>query len=848
MIYMNKELYGINVDELEFILKDTPSNNENAEKIRRAFEGGNNNVILCGNPLSGKTSASLAYAVSNVCPCGKILYTRFDRDRYLVTGMSIDTILKKSLVNHLVVNGKQGREAVECGNYLDRFESSLDSNTLLIIDDYEINAPSPYMRHLFSLECKVLVITRCDMKNIGVNAVRTDTCDVINVNPVCDFSVLDSESRELLMTLCAILFYLDNGVEIKSSKSGVFDEESVRFYVGSLADKISVLEERGFIKRTDKGRIVIERYICQRVLSEFCPTARNCPAFMSFAEKYFDFSIMQCSKDFKAKLLLRENHDIPTAAIEEMLCAYTHFSRTDAKSGGRLYNLIFVLMLDRLADRNGKYYVSHLLFRNSNYYIKTICSCLEEGRLCDALYNPDMYSSEELSLFYGNTLKTKLDIMRMSLMFIRNVTVDLYEFYQFTFKTLYDVMEAIYREEIPSCSNDSERLLILDDVIRLCYETLGYPAVTGEHGEYIPDRDCHRYHRVFYTCEKLCDELSASSVIFGYSTLTVKLYAVYQKYIDAWLSLADKSILPSGRLLSAIHKEKYDTRLALSREISMQFNRIRIGYENCCPVFLPGNEAILKPYETELDSTIEKRLSDNKRFLCRGFDGGTKCGGKRYADFVISAIREGCDILRLLVCILDYDYPLSDNTYRILCESGLSELVCQEENTANLSKQMLLETLVFRYNAKSEKKALTGLYESIIGGLFQYVSHNSASLTRLAFCVSYSYVLNKIHDTEMICESDFITRLYEKVCLCRNVNEAVSHEVLAHALYDAACGIDTVFSDKTVYGALENFAYEQIMSRNAEITEKLECVCEKLLGRDSSKKLCENISVLLYEY
>ena len=104
--------------------------------------------------------------------------------------------------------------------------------------------------------------------------------------------------------------------------------------------------------------------------------------------------------------------------------------------------------------------------------------------------------------------------------------------------------------------------LLLDDVIRLCDELFSYSEVVDELGTYLAYRDNITSHRISFTCEKNCDTLYAISCAFGHSVMTVKLYGMYQKYIDTWLNLeAENDKTPAGKLLLSFYKEKKQERI-----------------------------------------------------------------------------------------------------------------------------------------------------------------------------------------------------------------------------------------------------------------------------------------------
>jgi hypothetical protein len=159
-------------------------------------------------------------------------------------------------------------------------------------------------------------------------------------------------------------------------------------------------------------------------------------------------------------------------------------------------------MLDRLALSGGKYCNSHLLVNNASYYLNTLCSCLEDENLLSELYSDRFYVYDSLPDFYSYNIRAKLDIVRLACMYLRNLTADLYDFASFSFKLLYDSMEYLFDKEISACDDTVKKLMLLDDVIRLCDEVFSYTQPVDEDGEYLPFRDDMKFHRISFTGEK----------------------------------------------------------------------------------------------------------------------------------------------------------------------------------------------------------------------------------------------------------------------------------------------------------------------------------------------------------
>ncbi|MBQ7399902.1 MAG: hypothetical protein IJW06_05545 [Clostridia bacterium] len=788
-------------------LLELPFQNVNSIQLKKAFESGVKNIIMYSDCPSFATACAMNYCIKENSRFSKIIYACFDRRKLLYTNQmkyhSIDAVLKACLCRPFVVDDCNKKEC-HAENYLARFENEADENTLVVIDGFDIAAPSPYMRHLFGLSCTVLVITDKNMENLpdGVLLIKEN----LSQSTPCNLDVLNDRQKELLMTLCAFLEHLDDSTPIVSSRSGVFDKESVEFYLGSLSDELCALEQYGFVTTLDSGRIYIDKSVRRYILDKLCPTLENCKVFEKFVSKLCDFRILQNVKDISAQLLSAEENYNPFVATPEFMSAYTHFSMNDKDRGIRVYNILISYILNNLSMQNGASYTWHLLSENVPYYISMLCESLLTTDAAREIYNEELYMDELLPDIYTCRIKANLDIIRVCLSFLRNTTLDVHNMWESVFEGLHKAMNEIF-DFVKKCFFDEEeKAALLDDCIRLCSESFDYFCAVDKDGIYYHNHDSFDKRRLFYNCEMESDRLHADSIPFGYSEMTLKLYQLYGKFLSEWLMLSRKTEpCHYNNLLKQIHEEKLCDRSKTLEEIKAHFKRLSLGYDSFTDIY-DGDV-----FDIENMQISEKRLQDNKRFLLRGFDGNTKKGAEGYTDSIIAVIKESKCPLRTALTILSPDYPISDESYRLLVKKNFAFYLSKNKNMPNLSLQLLLETLVCDYDNCHDRDGQKELYEEMLVYISERISVTEAFLERMYHAVSSMYVSVKkreLSTSERMSCDGFCDRLYEKYCAESNFKPKYCDDYIGRYLYERFKGIKTTVDESFLINAIDIHAHE----------------------------------------
>lgn len=748
----------------------------------------------------------------------KILYAKYDRDKYLYNTdmkcLGLDTVLKKCL-SRSFIQKEIDFDSIKC-NYFSEFEAALDENTLLIIDNFDVAAPTPYMRHLLAHECPLLIISRCRMNSLPKEIPVIKLTDAVYDNTQVESNInsLSERQTELLMTLCGMLYYLENSTDIESSKSGVFDKSSVEFYLGDLANELSALKDKNLINISPRGEIKVPSEISSYVLSVLKPSMQNCKTFMKFINKLCGFTIMQNYKDTYAKLVTKENLYSSFVSSIELANVYTYFCHSDKNCTKHIYNILSSMMLDRNSMHKGTFNCRHLLWNNRCYFLSIAAGFLRNKNESEYIYSDELYFDEPPSYIYSHSIKAELDIIRFCVTLLRNTTSDLYKESEYIFAILLSAMKTILEIVTDKEYDDEDKAEVLDNVIRLCSETFGYTRVFDVDGSYYHFRDDMQNSRVFYTCERECDTLYASSVLMGYSPLTLTLYRVFQDYISLYLLLSNNIYdNEETQLLVQYNRESIEFYRQISSDISVNLKRITCGFDIYFD-FYAEKDTESKIYEKTDEQSLEKILSDNKRYLSRGFDGGTKTGAGKYSDMIMETVKKCDEPLRVILPIFDTSFPLCDYTYKALLDKNFIKLICNSESIPNLTKQIILESLVYSYSEYEGKPEKVSLQRLLICHLDECISHNSSSSQRLYHAAASAFLRHRLHELSnvksirLMTLSDFSKNLYERHCLGNESSETFADDYIADILYRIAENTNIHINNKKLLKALKVWIYE----------------------------------------
>ena len=126
-------------------------------EISKAFDTGKQCIIIQGIGGMGKSSVALRYANANKEIFDNICFVKIEEN--LNEDLSVDDKIKMSLGRFVANN-----DATEKWQ---SFSKLVTDNTLLIIDNYDVDKISPYVMELLGFGCKMIITTRTKFKNDG---------------------------------------------------------------------------------------------------------------------------------------------------------------------------------------------------------------------------------------------------------------------------------------------------------------------------------------------------------------------------------------------------------------------------------------------------------------------------------------------------------------------------------------------------------------------------------------------------------------------------------------------------------------------------------------------------------
>ncbi len=636
-----------------------------------------------------------------------VLFCEFDRDKYVLYGKDVsltnDVILKNALFS--------------CSNTVNvcDFEAKLNENTTVVIDNFDIAFPTPYMRHLFNLPAKIVVVTERKMKNPLQNCQQ-----IVLANNEPDIgeivSALDEKEYELLLSLACMLCYLEGTTKIVSSSSGVFDRESVDFYLGSLSNYLNSLEEKHLAIICHNGRVCIPKKVENYVIKKISPKPCDLPILSQFFKnvKYKPCNYELC--DVMTYFALKD---------EDLFC-----------------DLLKIMIGDAVQEKED----ARLFHRNAPY-------------LASKLLDVSLFeNNSELYIFCKNKLKLNsvspraiaaLCTIKVCCHNLAGKSTDMYKGASALFLALKDAIDSIARLE------DDEREYAAKCAIEYCKNVLFFFSAIHPTGEYKAFRDERIKHRISSFVNNDFNEQRASSISFAYSKQTVSLYASFQK-------------------LLCMFPKAYQEQIKL---ISVNFWRTVKGYNQFYDFF--DKSFTGKIEESAVEMISDKIILDNKRYLVRGFDGGTRVGAKGYSQMMLKTVKESENPLALIFLVLNPQYPIGNDTYKNLIDKGFDEIVSKHERLSNLSKQDILETLVLNLDESELPEWLLNLYVRVIKTLEINIKKNDSFLSNMHETSCRMYVLNALKNPQSSISEEIFEMFYLK-----DVKSKTPEEILAKAIFN----------------------------------------------------------------
>lgn len=782
-------------------------------------------LLVTGRPGCGKTLLAAEIIRAGEDMYDEIYHVVFDKEKYLYydgdTRFSIDCILKKSIIRAVSAT-------VGCldGSEFEHFEESLGKNTLIVVDNYDIKSMSPYMRHIVSGKCDVVVVSRCniDCSKYGFDIVNIECENPMSSQVFCELcNKLDACQKELLMSLASMLYYLCDCTKVVSGNSGFFDRASVKYYFDGIYESLDRLIDLNLVKERCDGKIFMERNVCELVFSHLKPSADNCKTLMKAFGRETGFVLSQSVKNTFARAYSEYDAIPETVKGDELSELYTYFVLTDENSLNKLYNIMFVKALHNLASCGENSYTHHLLTRNTGFLLDVMYYS-SNTELVRRIYTDG--DSEELCTDDADICYL-LDIVRLCVSFLRNLPTELYDANYGIMKLLCRVMEKLYHE-----TADKEcHAEILDRVVETAWETFCYFSVIDAEGNYYSFRE-KSTSVIRYTGNCFTDDENAVGLSMGYSPYTLNLYRVFGKYLEKSLSI-HKGTDKDERILVSRRKN-------ILRLMYTHFHRIVNGFDNFYDFF--ENKQCLFCDLPEAD--VDKRLSDNRRFVSNGYDGGTKIGGVRYAEKIMIAVRQSKNPYGLVRIVLNPNYNVSDECYGSLFEKGFVKFVVGCNNMSNHARQNLVLWLVDNYNENAMKDKYKRLIQELVSMLLLNVSSTEVFEDKLRRIVSSMYFENKTCCANNI---GFADNLYMRYCYGKKRVRYSDDEYISEAVCNFL-NFGKQPSDKSrLSSAFENASYHYLTNKSDFDAEGFFKLCVRLCGFEKAYVIYLKTNMYFYK-
>ena len=727
------------------------------ENIKSAFDNGAKNVFVVTDKDISNNLRPFESEFSSV------IYVRFDREKHVnYKKYSVDILLKYSIIESFY-------DVVGTDNMLLSFESMLDESVLLVIDNYNIPYPSPYLRHLLGMKCKCVVVGKREFSHYGNDSVIL-RLDADKQEPESIINALWCNERELLLTFCAMLYYFPK--KNLSGENIIFNREKVRCYLGDLVMYLDSLVEKGLIIEDNGGNILVPEKVKKYVIECLKPDFNTCKTFADYCRNCKTFD-------------------------EEFYGLYCYFSKQDPNSTVIIYNL-----LSNLVERG----IPLTLLKNKEFYAeKLIDEDSAKVRICAKFIKTGKSTKELAMQFLVNAL--------------RNVSNDMYILCEGCFDVLLSCMKQLY-DEIVDLPCLPDKMKKISEVVNILYPL--FCCKNTVIGTAIQNP---------FPVDKMCIKRYGKGIDMSYSVKTIKLYGIFQKYLDEYISLDKKTPVSLVAAESIKRNNNVSEYSAVSENISRHFEIIRNTYGNFIDVFSPKN-AKVKIYNCLNENNLEDKCAAGKRFLKRGFDGGTNTGAKRYAGMIMQSLDVSSNPLGILRMVLDFSYPVSDECIRILHKERVFEKFINSNKIPDREKIYFACELCGNYLELSSKTHLKSIYIQFIDGVCErYVLSESARDTLLKSCADMyvDFALSCMESGTDIPEECMSNNLLERFVLNANSAHENAETVLARALYYKNHDMPCPYSDEKIKNVLRCVAkgYEALYEKTK--AEAVEQIFEKYL-------------------
>lgn len=812
------EIYTAN----SYLFEENEINNlhieNSADEIYSLVQNGFSKIIIKSLKNTEKTAIASSFIERLSDKYDDIFYIEYDKEKRIFSNAfreSPDSVLKDCILRVFLKHDFEKYSLSDYNaniNFLSKFEEKIASKkTLVIIDYFEISAPTPYLRHLLSSKCALILMSQklCD-KNA-----KTVYLSDKNSFPCCEKAILSlsENQKRLLFSLCAMLNFRNYDTDGENKR--IFNRKSVKNYLGNLAKELDSLIDCGIIVEISDKNLKINKIFSEYVLSNFKITCEDCKEFMSFLEKHADFTIYQDIKDLKGEIVIakQEKNNISSVISNgELLQLYTHFAPNDKNRALRLYNMLFCTVFKANPQSKRSDILSTLFIKNRSYYLELLYNSYDES-VGKVIYSDENYQSTYAPKCYSEDILFRLDIMKLCMCFLYGLGTDWYKSNENVLQILLECLEYIYEKSNASNISNLEKMYLTDSCIRICFETFSHNIPITQDGTYSPWRDKEDLTFVNYSCMYYSDRKSSGGLALGYNEKTLRLYFSFIKHLEKWLNLSRCTDLSlDDEIEKSIHEQKELVYKRTYDELSATLLRFFNGFDKFYDFY---SESALKEAKCiDIKSDNCGIISKNSRLAKRGFDSGTKSGAEKYANMIITTIAQSENPFSLIKLIFSRDYLISDFCYGCLRQNSFSKLVAENEKMPNLTKQNLLLQLIDTYFESEKREQKTLLWQETILDLAKSIKFSSSFKEKLYRCTSSMYFEKKTHEYKSGAQSSFSSKLYYDFCASTQLIPHCSDEFIADSIFRRERGLRQRGSKQKLIQAFKCAVLEYLYDEN----------------------------------
>lgn len=696
-------------DDADFLLLNDKSfcHTHTLERIGKAFEDGESAVLVTGTVGTGKTRILRQFAYDIRKKHSAVIFTRFDKDRYLfgkAQAEGDDSIFVKNSLARVFSQvldyaGKHSLCSFSAQTPQQLLSELSDRDAVIIIDGVDTEQIPEYVYTLANMGFKVLISSDtapkydksriCEIHHTpNVPCISQSTeykrlCTLLNNNPHALFlahcfmkefrldekSMADwiktvdvggsmfylelfyrlagfsKEENEVLMTLSALMQYGIEDIRVFKKQSCIYTNRTGTVLSGTLGAKASRLIRLGFVKRLSDGSLYMNKSVIRFVIDEQKPDARSCPHLMRCISRFSDGVRSKKKGDGGNNKNDKSNReqDKPLPSAS-LLDVYVRFAESDKKYKKRIYNLVTAYIASKNSKQPRNDACGSLLLYNKSY------AAFLFKQAVSGAYRRYMYSKNttdgKTKYPYTPKICALLDITKICISFIRFSHTEGMDDCSYIYRLLEDTFDKIL--EVIKTGNFSVqyRLQVLAREIEMCSGVFTNVNNFSAFGVYTDDGGIN-----------ILQDESTFSLYRSFGRLSRELLDTYES-------------IPYRNAPRRFGKVRKSTKLFLT-QLALFFNRLTRGFDDFFDFYsfkqksFDFEKAMREITDDELSALLEKA-----RFFAEyGFDAGNTKSKREYAGKIVSVLEKCRNPLLLSFLVTDASFPVSEQ-----CRNSLVRL------------------------------------------------------------------------------------------------------------------------------------------------------------------------------